>query len=220
MECLTINLCTVVGLHKQQQQQHFLSGGPTQTTTTTTTTLPQWWAYTNNNNTSSVVGLHKQQQQHFLSGGPTQTTTLPQWWVAQQPFHNDHFSGTISPQAFLIREVSTVGDTVDFQLVVQKLRREFTHAQNFLFKIPAQVRACADSRRDFWTTNWKSTVIKCYNREGPRNLIKQQSTSGVHSTPTTATTTIQVYGDHGDFASSAISAQAMLCSYYVKIMEN
>ena len=38
-------------------------------------------------------------------------------------------------------------------LVVQKLRREFTHAQNFLFKIPAQVRACADSRRDFWTTN-------------------------------------------------------------------
>ena len=48
--------------------------------------------------------------------------------------------------------------TVDFQLVVQKLRREFTHAQNFLFKIPAQVRACADSRRDFWTTNWKSTV--------------------------------------------------------------
>ena len=35
---------------------------------------------------------------------------------------------------------------------------------------------------------------------------------GVHSTPTTATTTIQVYGDHGDFASSAISAQAMLCS--------
>ena len=49
--------------------------------------------------------------------------------------------------------------TVDFQLVVQKLRREFTHAQNFLFKIPAQVRACADSRRDFWTTNWKSTVL-------------------------------------------------------------
>ena len=43
---------------------------------------------------------------------------------------------------------------------------------------------------------------------------------GVHSTPTTATTTIQVYGDHGDFASSAISAQAMLCSYYVKIMKN
>ena len=51
------------------------------------------------------------------------------------------------------------------------------------------------------------------------NLIKQQSTSGVHSTPTTATTTIQA-GDHGDFASSAISAQAMLCSYYVKIVKN
>ena len=50
------------------------------------------------------------------------------------------------------------GSTVDFQLVVQKSRREFTHAQNFLFKIPAQVRACADSRHDFWTTNWKSTV--------------------------------------------------------------
>ena len=43
---------------------------------------------------------------------------------------------------------------------------------------------------------------------------------GVHSTPTTATTTIQVYGDQGDFASSAISAQAMLCSYYVKILKN
>ena len=50
------------------------------------------------------------------------------------------------------------GSTVDFQLVVQKLRREFAHAQNFLFKIKAKVRACADSRRDFWTTNWKSTV--------------------------------------------------------------
>ena len=50
--------------------------------------------------------------------------------------------------------------TVDFQLVVQKLRREFAHAQNFLFKIKAKVRACADSRRDFWTTNWKSAVAK------------------------------------------------------------
>ena len=49
--------------------------------------------------------------------------------------------------------------TVDFQLVVQKSRREFAHARNFLFKIPANVRACADSRRDFWTTNWKSTVV-------------------------------------------------------------
>ena len=28
--------------------------------------------------------------------------------------------------------------SLDFRLVVQKLRREFTHAQNFLFKIPAQ----------------------------------------------------------------------------------
>ena len=26
-------------------------------------------------------------------------------------------------------------------------------------KSPANVRACADSRRDFWTTNWKSTVF-------------------------------------------------------------
>ena len=25
-------------------------------------------------------------------------------------------------------------------------------------KSPANVHACADSRRDFWTTNWKSTV--------------------------------------------------------------
>ena len=40
---------------------------------------------------------------------------------------------------------------------------------------------------------------------------------GLHSIPTTATTTIQVYGDHGDYASSAISAQAML---YVKNMKN
>ena len=28
--------------------------------------------------------------------------------------------------------------TLHFRLVVQKLRREFTHAQNFLFKTPAQ----------------------------------------------------------------------------------
>ena len=35
-------------------------------------------------------------------------------------------------------------------------------SQNFLFKIPAQVRACTDSRRDFWTTNWKSTVLRFY----------------------------------------------------------
>ena len=52
------------------------------------------------------------------------------------------------------RRLKTSVYDCDFQLVVQKLRREFTHAQNFLFKIPAQVRACADSRRDFWTTNW------------------------------------------------------------------
>ena len=45
---------------------------------------------------------------------------------------------------------------------------------------------------------------------GNRNLIKQQSTwgGGVHSTPTTATTT---NGEHPAF-------QAMLCSYCVKIM--
>ena len=30
--------------------------------------------------------------------------------------------------------------TVDFQLVVQKSRREFAHARNFLFKIPTNVR--------------------------------------------------------------------------------
>ena len=57
--------------------------------------------------------------------------------------------------------------TVDFQLVVQKSRRELAHARNFLFKIPANVRACADSRRDFWTTNWKSTVATCTARCTP-----------------------------------------------------
>ena len=74
---------------------------------------------------------------------------------------------------------------VDFQLVVQKLRREFTHAQNFLFKIPAQVRACADSRRDFWTTNWKSTV--CYRDKGD---------SGGHSlSPPSKASSIPLTGD-------------------------
>ena len=34
----------------------------------------------------------------------------------------------------------------------------------------------------------------------------------------TPTTTIQLYGDAGDFASTAVSAQGMLCSYYVKIL--
>ena len=32
----------------------------------------------------------------------------------------------------------TLEHTLDFRLVVQKLRREFTHAQYFLFKITAQ----------------------------------------------------------------------------------
>ena len=41
------------------------------------------------------------------------------------------------------------------QSIVHKSRREFAH---FLFKIEAKVCACADSRRNFWTTNWKSTV--------------------------------------------------------------
>ena len=42
-------------------------------------------------------------------------------------------------------------------MVVQKLRLEFTHAQDFLFKIAAQsVRM--HSRRNFWTTNLKSSV--------------------------------------------------------------
>ena len=38
----------------------------------------------------------------------------------------------------IIGFASPSGDTLDFRLVVQKLRREFTHAQNFLFKIAAQ----------------------------------------------------------------------------------
>ena len=42
------------------------------------------------------------------------------------------------------------------RLVVQNLRREFTHAQNFLF--PLKVCTCADSCRNFWTTNLKWSV--------------------------------------------------------------
>ena len=45
---------------------------------------------------------------------------------------------------------------LDFRLVVQKLRREFTHAQDFLFNIPAQ---SANSRCNFWTTNLKLSVM-------------------------------------------------------------
>ena len=69
---------------------------------------------------------------------------------------------------------------VDFQLVVQKSRREFAHARNFLFKIPANVRACADSRRDFWTTNWKSTVyIVVYS--GFQDLCNKIATKTAHA---------------------------------------
>ena len=36
------------------------------------------------------------------------------------------------------RVLSLAVHTLDFRLAVQKLRREFTHVQNFLFKIAAQ----------------------------------------------------------------------------------
>ena len=48
--------------------------------------------------------------------------------------------------------------TVDFQLVVQKSRRESAHARTLAGILNRKFRACANSRRDFWTTNWKSTV--------------------------------------------------------------
>ena len=40
----------------------------------------------------------------------------------------------------------------------QKKRRESTHARNSPFKIPSKMRACADSRRFFVTTDLKIPV--------------------------------------------------------------
>ena len=48
--------------------------------------------------------------------------------------------------------------TVDFQLVVQKLRRESAHARTWARILNRKFCACVNSRRNFWTTNWKSTV--------------------------------------------------------------
>ena len=45
-------------------------------------------------------------------------------------------------------------DTLDFS---QKNCDENSRMRKISYsKSPANVRACADSRRDFWTTNWKS----------------------------------------------------------------
>ena len=48
--------------------------------------------------------------------------------------------------------------TVDFQLVVQKSRRESAHARTWAGILNRKFCACVNSRRNFWTTNWKSTV--------------------------------------------------------------
>ena len=49
--------------------------------------------------------------------------------------------------------------TVDFQLVVQKSRRESAHARTWAGILNRKFCACVNSRRNFWTTNWKSTVV-------------------------------------------------------------
>ena len=48
--------------------------------------------------------------------------------------------------------------TVDFQLVVQKSRRESAHARTWAGILNRKFCACVNSRRNFWTTNLKSTV--------------------------------------------------------------
>ena len=45
-----------------------------------------------------------------------------------------------------------------FRSVVTKKRRESTHARNSPFKILSKMRACADSRRFFVTTDLKNPV--------------------------------------------------------------
>ena len=52
------------------------------------------------------------------------------------------------------------GDTGFFRSVVTKKRRESTHARNSPFKIPSKMRACADSRRFFVTTDLKNPVCQ------------------------------------------------------------
>ena len=48
--------------------------------------------------------------------------------------------------------------TVIFRSIVTKKRRESTHARNSPFKFPSKMRACADSRRFFVTTDLKIPV--------------------------------------------------------------
>ena len=68
----------------------------------------------------------------------------------------DHPLGALSPFRANGAHPSLV--TVDFQLVVQKSRRESAHARTWAGILNRKFCACVNSRRNIWTTNWKSTV--------------------------------------------------------------
>ena len=75
-------------------------------------------------------------QSNILLGTPRGLTISPNYWCGQPPE---------PPTGF-------------FRSVVTKKRRESTHARNSPFKIPSKMRACADSRRFFVTTDLKIPV--------------------------------------------------------------
>ena len=74
-----------------------------------------------------------------------------------------------------VHRISTCPDTLDFRLVVQKLRRELTHVQDFLFKIPAQSPRMREFSSQFLDNQ---PEIEC------RHKVLQW-TSGIQPCPTT-----------------------------------
>jgi hypothetical protein len=83
-----------------------------------------------------------------ISGGAARETTV--WLLI---FEGSNFRSFHTDPLF-----EKIRGTGVFRLVVQELRREFARAQDFQFKISTKVRACADSRRNSWTTNLKTPV--------------------------------------------------------------
>ena len=61
--------------------------------------------------------------------------------------------------------------TVDFQLVVQKSRRESAHARTWAGILNRKFCACVNSRRNFWTTTEVCRVLAPNNNEAPRACV-------------------------------------------------
>ena len=85
--------------------------------------------------------------------------------VVEKPLCNkvSHFSFSTCVNIFGIFRTDFVLPTLDFRLVVQKLRREFTHARTLGGILNKKSCAWVNSRCNFLTTNLKSSVTNAYN---------------------------------------------------------